>query len=250
MKNIISTAIGAMLLVSGADAAVIRVSESDFVAGSGLITFSEFANGTTNPTYNPSDYGGDATDPVVTFDGYFLGQSLSLTPAVDCPGAAASGCVVGSPSGPLSLDASAPDTFITSDSAAPNSPVLSGSPRFNGPIAILFSTDQYGVGFDAGYFDNYASTAITAFDRSGGLLGSVANVGLGIEFLGLVSDSANIAGVFLDLVGTENAGFAVDSIRFGERGEVLVPTIPVPAALPLLAGALGVMGFMRRRSNG
>jgi len=33
-----------------ASAGVIRVSEAAFVAGSGLITFSEFALGTVNPT--------------------------------------------------------------------------------------------------------------------------------------------------------------------------------------------------------
>ncbi|WP_222873765.1 hypothetical protein [Hankyongella ginsenosidimutans] len=64
---------------------ITRVSAADFVAGSGLITFSEFANGTVNPTYAPAVYGGDAASPTVTFDGWFLGQSLSVNPGVDCP---------------------------------------------------------------------------------------------------------------------------------------------------------------------
>ncbi|PKP66895.1 MAG: PEP-CTERM sorting domain-containing protein, partial [Alphaproteobacteria bacterium HGW-Alphaproteobacteria-5] len=129
-------------LASSASAAVVRVSESDFLAGAGLITFSEFAVGTVNPTYAPADYGGGAGSPTVTFDGWFVGQSLSATPGVDCPGAAATGCVVGSPTGPLALDAAAPDTFISPDGANPTSPVLSGTPLFNGPIAVLFSEDQ------------------------------------------------------------------------------------------------------------
>ena len=125
--------------------------------------------------------------------------------------------VVGSPIGPLSLDAASPDTFITGDGANPTSPVLSGTPTFNGGIAVLFSTDQFGVGFDGGFFDAIGSTAITAFARDGSLIGSVANTITGIEFLGLVTDdnTASIAGVFLDLIGNEPAGFAIDNIRFG-----------------------------------
>ena len=235
-----------------AEAAVVRVEAANFIAGAGLITFSEFGNGTINPVYTPEVYGGGANSPTVTFGGFFAGQSLSANAGVDCPGAAATGCVVGTPTGSLALDPASPGTSITGDGAAPNSPVLSGSPLFDGPIALLFSQDQFGVGFDAGFFDNIASTGITAFARDGSLLGTVSNIGLGIEFLGLVSANADIAGVFLDLVGTENAGFAIDIIRFGVRGQVIdpidpMPPIPLPAGLPLLAGALGLLAFARRR---
>lgn len=239
--------------LSSADALAIRVSEDAFIAGSGLITFSEFPLGTTNPTYAPSDYGGGPGSPTVTFDGYFDGQTLSGDPAADCPGAAETACVVGSPTGPLSLDASAPDTEIVSDSANPTSPVLSGTPTFDGPIAVLFSEDQFGVGFDGGFFDAAESTGITAFARDGSLLGTVKNEGTGIEFLGLVTDSGvgEIAGVFLDLVGSEPAGFAIDNIRFGRREQIREPgetVIPVPAALPLLGlGVIGLAAFGRRR---
>lgn len=209
----------------GANAGVIRVAEGDFLSGSGLITFSEVPINTINPIYDPSLYGGDMSDPTVTFGGFFMGQMLSMDPANDCPGAAASACIVGNPTGPLTLDPNSPDTFVVNDGANPTSPVLSGTPTFNGGIALLFSTDQFGVGFDAGFFDDVGSTAITAFDRNGNLLGSVSNVGTGIEFLGLVDDGnvAVIAGVFLDLVGPESAGFAIDNIRFGQRGEIDIP---------------------------
>ncbi len=255
MKTFALAAAIAVASVSAADALVIRVSEASFISGSGLITFSEFGGGTVNPTYAPGDYGGGAGAPTVTFDGWFLGQSLSLNSGVDCPGAAPTACVVGSPGGPLALDPNSPDTFITSDGANPTSPVLSGSPLFNGPIAILFSEDQFGVGFDGGFFDGVGSTGITAFDRSGNLLGTVANEGLGIEFLGLVTDdaTAQIAGVFLDLVGSEPAGFAVDNIRFGVVGQVVPPdaVVPAPAALPLMGlaiGALSLAAARRRRA--
>src|SRR3546814_2340456 len=88
--------------------------------------------------------------PVVPTAGWFLGQSLSATPGVDCPGGAASACVVGSITGPLTLDPLSPDVFITGDGSNPTSPVLSGTPTFNGPISVWFDTDQFGVGFDGG----------------------------------------------------------------------------------------------------
>lgn len=187
----------------------------------------------------------------MTFGGFFTGQSLSLNAAVDCPGAAASACVIGDPTGPLSLDPLSPNTFITSDVANPTSPVLSGNPMFNGPIAVLFDMDLAGVGFDAGFFDTINSTGITAFARDGSLIGTVTNTGTGIEFLGLVTDDGNaqIAGVFLDLNGDEPAGFAIDNLFFGRAGEVTVP-VPTPATLALLGpGLIGFFIARRRRQT-
>lgn len=241
-----------------AKASFIRIDESNFLAGSGLITFSEFSIDTTNPFYTAASYGGSAGAPDVSFDGYFAGQSISSTPGVDCPGAAASACVIGSPTGPLQLDSASPDTRITSDSANPTSPVLSGSPRFSGPIAALFSVDVAGVGFDGGFFDAPNSTAITAFARDGSLLGSVSNVGTGIEFLGLATDdgSESIAGFFLDLVGAEPFGFAIDNIRFGSAVQIDIPgnpgnpdaTVPAPATLALFGLGLAALGRKRRKA--
>lgn len=250
MRKVVFAGVAAVAVAFGsAQAGILRVSEGDFTAAAGLITFSEFAVGTVNPTYTPADYGGGVGSPTVTFDGFFTGQSLSGAPATDCPGAAASACVVGDPTDPLSLDAASPDTFITTDGANPTSPVLSGSPTFSGPIAVLFDIDLAGVGFDGGFFDAIGSTGITAFARDGSLLGTVVNIGTGIEFLGLVTDTGDalIAGVFLDLVGSEPAGFAIDNLRFGRAGEVIVPPIPVPAALPLFLTGLAGAGWASRR---
>lgn len=243
------SAIG-ILACSYAEAAVIRVAETDFLAGAGLITFSEFPVNTSNPTYTPTDYGGGPGSPTMTTGGFFLGQSLSATPATDCPGAAATACVVGAPSGPLTLDPSSPATFITTDSAFPTSPTLTGFPRFNGPIALLFDIDLAGVGFDGGFFDAALSTGITAFARDGSLLGTVSNIGTGIEFLGLVTDDGAelIAGVFLDLVGTEPAGFNIDNVRFGLAGQVRIPpnNVPLPPTLPLTMAALFALALVSR----
>lgn len=242
-------AAGAMMTFA-ADAAVIRVSAADFHATAGLITFENF--NAINPVYTPADYGGGAGSPTVYTGGYFTGQSISADPGTDCPGAAPTACIVGNPTGPLSLDPASPHVFVTGDGSNPTSPVLSGSPQFDGPIAVLFSEDQYGVGFDGGYFNGIASTGITAFARDGTLLGTVVNTGLGIEFLGLVTDNGtpSIAGVFLDLVGSEPAGFAIDNLRFAEPGQISVPgeiSVPEPASWALMLSGFGLVGAMARR---
>ncbi len=248
----LTVAAGAVLFAGSASASVVRVSEAAFVAGSGLITFSEFALGTSNPTYTPGVYGGGAGSPTVTFDGYFQGQSAGASNPGACPaGAAISGCVLGTPTGPLSLAAASPNTFISSDGANPTSPVLSGTPQFNGSIAVLFSTLQAGVGLDGGYFDAIGGTAITAFDAAGNVLGSVTNTGFGIEFLGLVTDdgTAQIAGLLFSLVGAEPAGFAIDNVRFGLQGQVVTP-VPEPASIALLGtGLLGLLAVRRRKTS-
>jgi PEP-CTERM motif len=251
LSRYISAIAGVALVAIGAqaNAGIIQVTAANFVAGAGLITFSEFALGTVNPTYLPANYGGGVGSPTVTFDGFFTGQTLSATPGVDCPGAAATACVVGNPTNPLSLNAASPNTSIVNDGANPTSPVLSGSPIFNGPIAVLFNVDVAGVGFDAGFFDAVGSTGITAFARDGTLLGTIVNSITGIQFLGLVTDNglAQIAGVFLDLVGSEPAGFAIDNLRFGIAGQVEVPNIPEPLTLALLGTGIVGLGLLRRR---
>ena len=236
-----------------ASADIIQVSESAFTASAGLITFSEYPSGTTNPVYAPSMYGGGAGAPTVTFGGYFTGQSLGTTNPGGCPGGAAvTGCVLGSPTGPLTLDPNSPQTFITGDGAMPTSPVLSGSPTFNGPISIEFSTPQSGVGLIGGSFDAANSTGITAYDINGNVIGTVTNSETGDEFLGLVTSdgSATIAGLQFHLVGDEPAGFDVDNIRFGTGNEVIIPggVTPEPTSLVLLGtGLLSVPAMLRRR---
>ena len=73
------------------------------------------------------------------------------TAATCPPGAALTGCVVGTPTGPLTLLATSPNAFIQTDSSNPTSPILSGTPLFNGAIAMLFSSNQAAVRLDGGF---------------------------------------------------------------------------------------------------
>lgn len=240
--------VAAALAAASAQAQVIRIGAGAFTPQAGMITFSEKAFGTVNPIYAPADYGGGVSAPTVSFGGYFTGQAMGN--AGSCPaGAALSGCVVGTPNAGLSLDGASPTTRIVSDGANPTSPVLSGSPTFNGPISILFDHDIAGVGLDGGYFNAIGGTSIKAFDRNGNVIGSVANEGFGIEFLGLVtSDNTNkIAGLQFSLVGAEPAGFAIDNLRFGVAGQVIVPGIPEPETYAMMLLGLGIVGLVARR---
>lgn len=232
--------------VQDASAGIIRIGEGAFLPGAGHITFSEpgFTVGTINPTYTPGQYGGNAaTEPSVNFGGFFLGQSMSATPWADCPGGAASGCVVGTPSGPLSLDPNSPATIIATDSDNPSSPVLSGSPRYNGPVGILFSQGVAGVGLEGGFFNAANSTKIEAFGFDGNSLGYVTNDGEGIEFLGLVMDNKaeDIFGLLFSLVGAEPFGFAIDNLRFGAAEQIVTPPIGVPEPRELGIFGLGLL---------
>lgn len=249
--RILATALSLGLAGASVQAQIVRVDQAAFTPAAGLITFSEFALGTANPSYAPATYGGGVGAPSVSFDGYFTGQMAGAANPGACPaGAAVSGCVLGAPTGPtLSLDAASPDTFIAQDASNPTSPVLSGNPTFNGPISILFDVDVAGVGLEGGFFNAIGGTAITAYARDGSLLGSVSNTGLGIEFLGLVTadGTAQIAGLQFSLVGPEPAGYAIDNLRFGLAGQVVVPGIPEPSTYALMLAGLGLVGFMGRR---
>ena len=255
LTSLLASASG-LMSASPAEAIVTRVGQSAFQPDAGLITFSEFAVGTQNPIYPSAQYGGGVNSPTVSFGGLFQGQSLSANPGADCPGGAVTGCVAGLPNSLLSLASNSLGASIVSDSANPTSPVLSGSPTFNGPISILFDRDIAGVGLDGGFFDAIGGTAISAYDRSGQLLGSALNQTTGIEFLGLVTGNGQnqIAGLQFSLAGAEPAGFAIDNLRFGTTGQVTAPSggggekeVPEPATI--LGTALAGYAIYRRRKQ-
>lgn len=198
---------------------VIRIDKGGFKPSAGLITFSEFAVGTRNPSYGPHSYGGDSRGVSVQFGGFFVGQRIGDRST--CRGAV-SGCVVGEPSGPLMIDPASPATLIAADSSSSTSPVLSGSPKFNGPVSMRFEPSVAGVGLVGGHFNAMRGTAIRAFDRNGRQIGGVVNTAIGMEYMALVTEdgSETIAGLQFSLVGPEPFGFAVDSISFARRAEL------------------------------
>lgn len=238
MKKQLGLLLSAVFIAGTAFGQFVRLDETSFTASASTITFSEFGLNTVNPSYTLASVDLGSVD--IDFEGYFDGQSNS------------GGEIIGSPTGPLALDSGAPDTFITTDGANPTSPVLSGSPRFNGPIAILFSKDVNAVGLDGGFFDNVASMSITAYKRDGSALGSVTNTTTGIEFFGLADSSGanSIAGVTFSITGNEPAGYAIDNLTFGSTQVLVNPAIPEPSTYAFLGmGTMGLLMYLRRRRN-
>jgi hypothetical protein len=229
---------GAQAQQEGSFGDVIRIELDAFRAEAGTITFSELPQGTRNPIFYPSSYGAPENGVLVGFSGYFEGQSIG-TKAQCPPGARPSGCVSGAPLAPLRLASNAPDTMIAPDGSNPHSPSLSGSPMFNGPVSFVFDKDVAGVGLAGGFFDSRQSTAITAFDRQGRVIGGVRNLNTGMDYMALVtSDGSNrIAGIQFSLAGAESAGFAIDDLTFAlsaqlnrDRIEGMPPEEPDPVA--------------------
>jgi hypothetical protein len=220
---------------------VIRIERQAFSPDAGLITFSELPDGQRNPLYTPDRYGAGVSGVTVSFGGYFVGQQLGNS--AQCPsGANRNGCVIGTATDPLRLDAGSPATFIAGDRSNPTSPSLSGTPQFNGAVSILFSKDVAGVGLAGGYFNAEKSTAITAFDRRGRTIGGVKNLALGMEYMALVTEDGaeRIAGLQFSLVGAEPAGYGIDELSFAfarqidrsqVRGLAAALANPTPEAL-------------------
>lgn len=236
MKNLLLVLVILFAFALNANAALIGLDAGSFTPAASVITFSENALGTVNPVYDL----GTVTDPFsVSFGGYFIGGLGTPT-----PGAA------------LSFDAASPNTYIVSDGANPTSPVLSGTPRFNGPVAVLFSDDVAAVGLDGGYFDAIAGTTIEAYDRLGNILGAVTNSELGIEFFGLGDDSGNalIAGIQFYITGNEPAGYAIDNLTYAFDFEGYHPPnvdpVPEPSTILLMGiGLAGLAGYSRKRAK-
>jgi len=248
----------AALLSNTANAGVVDVDQSAFGSSSHLIEFNELSGGLfgssvgiENPVFNPSDYGGSAGDTIVSFSGLFQGQSISTNPAVDCPGMTSvmdEACVVGTPTGTLAFSSTDPEAKILTDGSV-DGEILTPINTYYGPLAILFSEDQYGVGLDAGVFNIIGSVEMTAFSRDGTNLGSLMNETDSsgeYEFMGLASDNgmASIAGIFIDLNKEDASGYAMDNLRFMSAPS---SAIPEPSMFAMLGLGLTLLGLRRRK---
>lgn len=198
LKRFAVGAFGLLIVASSADASVIGVSTDVFQPSRYEINFTGLSLGTVDPVYSPP--AGQPDAPTVSFGSYFVGQSIGT--AASC---GVDYCLDGSPSPGLSLTGTSSSalTFVTTDTSAPDMQVLSGYPQFLGPISILFSQDQAGVGVSVGYALAAGAETLTAFDRNGDILASIMNDAEGYSFLTLASDdaSAAIAGVQITRTG-------------------------------------------------
>lgn len=232
----------AVLGASALPAQLVNLGPGSFTALAPTITFSEYALGTINPSYDFTGIVG-LGDVTVDFAGAFTGQTVT---------GGGVRTLTGDPIGPLSLNTGV-ETFIVGDGANPTSPILSGQPTFNGPIAILFSKPVAAVGLSGGFFDAVAGTSISAYGSNGALLGSIVNSQTGIEFYGLRTASGlnEISGVAFYITGDEPAGFGIDNVTFGSVRQL--QTVPEPSTVMLMASGIALLGFggvIRRRRLG
>lgn len=175
-------------------------------SGWALITFDEL--GTSNPSYTIQHSALGTV--IVTTGATFRGQTVSHN------GSAYT--IIGSPSLNNNLTLDHTQGFsaqIKEDSSNPNSPVLSGSYNYDSPISVLFSEDVHAVGLTGGFFDSISSTYIEVYDRVGNIVGRASNTQTGIETFGFSTGTeAKIAGFSFYVNSHENAGFALDNLRF------------------------------------
>lgn len=79
--------------------------------------------------------------------------------------------------------------------------------------------------------------------------GSVGSTGGSVFYFGYIVGTGDPLISSVSFKTTTGSGdiFAFDDFTIGDRDQVTMPAIPVPAALPLLATGLGAMGLLRRR---
>lgn len=178
----------------------------EITSGWALITFDEL--GTTNPSYTIQHP--ILGTVIVTTGATFRGQTVSHN------GSAYT--IIGSPSLNNNLTLDHTQGFsaqIKEDPSNLDSPVLSGSYSYDSPISVLFSEDVHAVGLTGGFFDNISSTYIEVYDRVGNIVGRASNTQTGIETFGFSTGTeAKIAGFSFYVNSYENAGFALDNLRF------------------------------------
>jgi hypothetical protein len=246
-----------MIILTTYGYVIIELDYSNFQRAGRNITFSEFPLTTENPVYNPQNYG-SPVGPVVTFRGWFVGQSLgdnSTCPNITKPELFRA-CLQGNPTNPLTLDPRSSDTMILFDPATVSTPILSASPvnrdtLYIGPISILFSFDVAAVAFQAGWFDSDKSTLIKLFGRDGTLLGQLTNkLGSNLFAVGLDGTPSIIAGVQLSMQSNEPEGFGIDNLNFGLQSQLSIGPSSTPSLTPSETPSVSVSPSRRSRTIG
>jgi len=124
-----------------------------------------------------------------------------------------------------------------------------------GPMSILFNTPVMGAGAQIqGNLYGYYTGHIAAYDSTNSLLGSFSKKGesngLGNNaaiFLGVLSDTANIARIEFDVdIGNLPESFAINQMDIKKGGP---PPIPEASAYAFFGlGVLGMMAWRRRKT--
>lgn len=167
-----------------------------------------------------------------------------------------SGLSVGYTSGVTDFDA-----FTATATVSRNAFLSSLGGRRGLPGAVVFDYDLgdvFSVG-GVGIFNQFGPAALQDFSLFASLSADFTGATLLGSFTAQQQELANVFSFdtldarFLRLSATSNFGFAPGSVRINEFVVDGVPPgggvspIPVPAALPLLLGAIGGLGFLRRR---
>jgi len=220
----------------------------------------------SNPTGNSSDWAADVANrggtvnSAIDFEAHSTGTLVSdfysLTEGVTLTAAGDVNTVINSAGPGQGNTSSAPKS--PGEGVNPVSNVL-----FDGggvsSLTIDFAAPVIGFGLHViDYFNPTGSNPlrIEAFAGAGGTglsLGLFDSVAFNFQenyryFMGLTSDAADIRSVvFSDLSTATGDTIALDDFVFASSGTVTSP-IPVPAALPLLMGALGGLALLRRRT--
>ncbi|WP_158241835.1 PEP-CTERM sorting domain-containing protein [Tabrizicola sp. TH137] len=219
MKALVSLAVSLVLMASTAQAAVFLTSDS---------------HGYSGPVLNMTGY----TGPFIKFD-----EPITLadgTTVIPAPGASPGGSIAG---------AGLIDPYAFDQNGISRTTPLIGSNARSGFLELRFTS----LISSFGGFWNYArgdrpnswgdNPVIAAFDSLGNELGS-----FDLARLAPISTPGQIDSFAFRAIQSDKADIA--TIRFGGSFLAYAPSVaavPVPAALPLLLAAFGLLGLMAHR---
>ncbi|MGB3513357.1 MAG: putative Ig domain-containing protein [Microcoleaceae cyanobacterium] len=192
------------------------VDTDTFKTATGYITFKENSSDLWTVKYEPKDYGAESQAPTITFRAFFEGQVYSEDHSSDCGFSSELGCIVNTPSSPLSL---ADNPVVRSARTKQESTASDGyvlDTEDHAAYSALFDKDIASIGVRVLGFDSVGNTLIKVYDREGQLLGQVSNHRRGDEFFGFATDDGQnkIAGLQVSMIDEEFDGYLLGDMTF------------------------------------